>query len=138
MIETNKRFRELMDFQSDIEYIVQEPISTKSINIAKNLVEKFLDNKIILRIVITPEGDTHTVVEHPDIYALIRGGIQLEWENNNIDWYIEIPNSGDIEISALSKNIDWDAIVSSHGNEVDVVDKVFNQLITMMDSNSLH
>lgn len=44
--------------------------------------------------------------QRPGIYPLISGGIQLEWEENQVDYSIEIENSGFVELSAFGREVD--------------------------------
>ena len=44
--------------------------------------------------------------QRPGIYPLIEGGIQLEWEENGIDYSIEVENGGTVELSAFGESVD--------------------------------
>lgn len=43
--------------------------------------------------------------KRPGIYPLIRGGIQIEWEENGLDYSIEVENNGYIELSAFGEEV---------------------------------
>lgn len=110
-------------------------ISSTTKDIANALLEKFFANGGV-NAINSILDDKHVVVERPGIYPLLRGGIQFEWDDNGIDWSIEIPNNGDIEISAFGfgKAVDWDAMIAPYGEAEDVADKVFKQYSLMRDN----
>lgn len=135
--EWSERLTLIMDFQSDDHCCVksQGSVSSTTKDIANALLEKFFTNGDV-NAINSILDDKHVVVERPDIYPLLRGGIQFKWSNNGIDWSIEIPNNGDIEISAFGfgKAVDWDAMIMPYGEVEDVADKVFKQYSLMRDN----
>lgn len=70
-----------------------EPVKTQAKNIVEGILAAFHNENIL-------NG------QRPSIYPLIQGGIQLEWEENGIDYSIEIENNGYIELSAFGEEVD--------------------------------
>lgn len=133
--EWSKRLTLIMDFQSDDHYCVKSYglVSSTTKDIANALLEKFFANGGV-NAINSILDDEHVIAERPGIYPLLRGGIQFEWSDNGIDWSIEIPNNGDIEISAFGDTVDWDAILVPYGEVEDVADKIFKQYSLMRDN----
>lgn len=135
--EWSKCLTLIMDFQSDDHYCVKSygSVSSTTKDIANALLEKFFANGGV-NAINSILDDKHVVVERPGIYPLLRGGIQFEWSGNGIDWSIEIPNNGGIEISAFGfgKAVDWDAVIVPYGGVEDIADKVFKQYSLMRDN----
>lgn len=69
------------------------PVDIQAKNIAEGILTEFHNENIL-------NG------QRPGIYPLIEGGIQLEWEENGIDYSIEVENSGSVELSAFSESVD--------------------------------
>lgn len=69
------------------------PVEIQAKNIAEGILEEFHNENIL-------NG------QRPGIYLLIEGGIQLEWEENGIDYFIEVENSGSVELSAFGESVD--------------------------------
>lgn len=69
------------------------PVKIQARNIAEGILTEFHNENIL-------NG------KRPGIYPLIRGGIQLEWEENGIDYSIEVENGGTVELSAFGESVD--------------------------------
>ena len=135
--EWNERLTLVVDFQSSDHWIMKDrdPVKEKTKDITRALLTKFFDNEAAATKFASLIGNNEkATVTRPGIYPLHRGGIQFEWEENNIDFSIEIPNNGDIEISAFGKNVDWDAMIGPHGDPEDIADKTFKQYKLMRDN----
>lgn len=135
--EWSDRLTLIIDSQSNDHCYVTSygSVSSTTKDIANALLEKFFANGGV-NAINSILDDKHVVVERPGIYPLLHGGIQFEWSDNSIDWSIEIPNNGDIEISAFGfgKAVDWDAMIMPYGEVEDVADKVFKQYSLMRDN----
>lgn len=133
--EWNDRLTLIIDSQSNDHCYVTSygSISSTTKDIANALLEKFFANGGV-NAINSILDDEHVIAERPGIYPLLRGGIQFEWNNNGIDWSIEIPNDGDIKISAFGDTVDWGAILVPYGEVEDVADKIFKQYSLMRDN----
>lgn len=69
------------------------PVEIQAKNIVEGILTEFYNENIL-------NG------QRPGIYPLIEGGIQLEWEENGIDYSIEIENNSSIELSAFGEEVD--------------------------------
>lgn len=107
-------------------------ISLKSKRVVDALLFKFFENEFISGDTLTVYEGEDTYVDRPAIYPLIRGGFQLEWEADSIDWSIEVPNVGDVEINAFGDGIDEDSVVSPCSEDLATADAVFDSLVSMM------
>lgn len=109
-----------------------DQISLKSKRVVEALLAMFFENEIIISDTPTVYEDEETNVDRPAIYPLIRGGFQLEWEANSIDWSIEVPNTGNVEINAFGEGVDEDADISTSDDDLATADAVFDALLEMM------
>ena len=74
-------------------------------------------------------------LSHARVYTRYTVAVySLNGGENNIDFSIEIPNNGDIEISAFGENVDWDAMIGPHGDPEDIADKTFKQYKLIRDN----
>lgn len=113
----------------------RDPVKAKTKDITHALLTKFFDDETAATKFASLIGNSEkATITRPGIYPLYRGGIQFEWEENNIDFSIEIPNNGDIEISAFGENVDWDAMIEPYGDPEDIADKTFKQYKLMRDN----
>lgn len=69
------------------------PVDIQAKNIAEGILAEFYNENIL-------NG------QRPGIYPLIEGGIQLEWEENGLDYSIEVENNGSIELSTFGESVD--------------------------------
>lgn len=69
--------------------------------------------------------------QRPGIYPLLRGGIQLEWEDRSVDWSIEVDNGGNVEISAFGATVDMDECFTAGESAQDTSDHVMETLSAM-------
>ena len=135
--EWNERLTLMVDFQSSDHWIMKDrdPVKAKTKDITHALLTKFFDDETAATKFASFIGNNEkATITRPGIYPLHRGGIQFEWEENNIDFSIEIPNNGDIEISAFGENVDWDAMIGPYGDPEDIADKAFKQLSLIRDN----
>ena len=71
------------------------PVEIQARNIAEGILTEFHNEDIL-------NG------QRPGIYPLIEGGIQLEWEENGIDYSIEVENNGSVELSVFGESVDFE------------------------------
>ncbi len=84
----------VMSFESGwLDGLEGVPVDIQAKNIAEGILAEFHNENIL-------NG------KRPGIYPLIHGGIQLEWEENGIDYSIEIENNSSIELSAFGEAVD--------------------------------
>ncbi|MBE7340107.1 hypothetical protein INS43_03710 [Corynebacterium aurimucosum] len=109
-----------------------DQISLKSKRVVEALLSKFFENEIIIGDTVTIFEDEETKVDRPAIYPLMRGGFQLEWEADSIDWSIEVPNTGNVEINAFGDGVDKDSAVSPDSDDLKTAGEVFEALVSLM------
>lgn len=71
--------------------------------------------------------------QRPGIYPLLRGGVQLEWEDRGVDWSIEVDNGGAVELSAFGETVDMDECFTAGASAQDTSDHAMEILVTMRD-----
>lgn len=71
--------------------------------------------------------------QRPGIYPLLRGGVQLEWEDRGVDWSIEVDNGGAVELSAFGATVDMDECFTAGVSAQDASDHAMEILSAMRD-----
>lgn len=99
------------------------PVEIQAKNIAEGILTEFHNENILNR-------------QRPGIYPLICGGIQLEWEENGIDYSIEVENSGTVELSAFGESVDLVESFKTETYNQDDYKRVIEILNTMRDKIS--
>lgn len=107
-------------------------INLRAKRIVEALLSKFFENEIITGDTVTLYEGEETDIDRPAIYPLMRGGFQLEWEANSVDWSIEVPNAGDVEINAFSESTDEDCAISPSEDDLATAQAVFENLLLTM------
>ncbi|APT93372.1 hypothetical protein CPHO_11290 [Corynebacterium phocae] len=95
-----------------------EAVSVQAKRIVDAILSYFYDEEIL-------EGN------RPGIYPLLRGGIQLEWDFDGVDWSIEVDNVGNVELSAFGDGIDLDGEVPAAQTYQETTAKVIKTLESM-------